>query len=228
MLETAKTCRRNGQAAGGRLGMADVLAKPRAPRLLRQAEQFAALQMVDEARQLARLDHHEQHEVRPLLRRLPERGVALQRRIRRLQIFVRHDAEDVVGGVVALLHPAVDVAAALDLPFVDMRRVAERFQLRADPMRPLAVAVGIADEYIRHSPSPPKIDGAILASRPLQASPAPLGLRRRRLPTSGAATHRRERPYVLFSTGSRAQYLLCFTNYFYALYSIIVFIANLY
>jgi hypothetical protein len=135
------------------------------------------------------LDHYEQHEVRPLFRRLPERGVALQRRIARFQVFVGNDAQNMVGRVVALLHPAVDVTAALDLPFVDVWRMAERLQLRADPMRPLAVAVGIADEYVRHSPPPPKIDVGILALGSLEASPLPAARasRKARLPTGAAA-----------------------------------------
>ena len=56
-----------------------------------------------------------------------------------------------VGGVVARLHPSIDVVAALDLPFVDVRRVAERFQFLGDPKRPVAVAAGIADEDVRHA-----------------------------------------------------------------------------
>ena len=45
-----------------------------------------------------------------------------------------------IGGVVALLHPSVDVVAAFDLPFVHVRGVAERLQLLGDPERPVAVA----------------------------------------------------------------------------------------
>ena len=89
-----------------------------------------------------------------LRRRLPERGVALQGRIGRLQVLVRHDAEHVVGGVVALLHPGIDVVAALDLPFVDVRGVAERLELLGDPERPVAVAARIADEDIGHATHP--------------------------------------------------------------------------
>ena len=96
--------------------------------------------MIGERRQPAGLHRHEQHEARPLRRRLPQRGVALQGRVGRLQVLVRDDAEHVVGGVVALLHPGVDVVAALDLPLVDVRRVAERLELLGDPERPVAVA----------------------------------------------------------------------------------------
>jgi hypothetical protein len=35
--------------------------------------------------------------------------------------------------VVALFHPSIDVAAALDLPFVDVRNMFERFQLLGYP-----------------------------------------------------------------------------------------------
>ena len=56
-----------------------------------------------------------------------------------------------IGGIVALLHPGIDVAARLDLPLVDMRRVAERLQLLADPKSPVLVARRIADENIGHA-----------------------------------------------------------------------------
>jgi hypothetical protein len=56
-----------------------------------------------------------------------------------------------VGGVMALFHPGTDVVAALDLPFVDARRVAERLQLLGNPKRPVAIARCIADENIRHA-----------------------------------------------------------------------------
>jgi len=36
-----------------------------------------------------------------------------------------------VGSVVALLHPGIDVGAALDLPFVDVRDMVERLELLA-------------------------------------------------------------------------------------------------
>ena len=45
-----------------------------------------------------------------------------------------------VGGVVAGLHPGIDVVAAGDLPVMDMRRVAERLELTGDPERPVAIA----------------------------------------------------------------------------------------
>ena len=124
----------------GRLALLHELAEADARRLLGDAVELAAADVIGERRQPARLHRHEQHEARPLRRRLPQRGVALQGRVRRLQVLVRDDAEHVVGGVVALLHPGVDVVAALDLPLVDVRRVPERLELLGDPERPVAVA----------------------------------------------------------------------------------------
>ena len=63
-----------------------VEAQPR--RLLRHAEQFTAAEMVAERRQAARFDDDKQHKGRPVFRRLPQRGVALEGRIGRPQIFV--------------------------------------------------------------------------------------------------------------------------------------------
>src|SRR5438105_11640697 len=56
-----------------------------------------------------------------------------------------------MGCVEAGLHPGVDILAAFDLPFVDVRLVAERFQLLADPLRKIMIALRIADEEIGHS-----------------------------------------------------------------------------
>ena len=53
-----------------------------------------------------------------------------------------------VGGVVALFHPFVDVVPALDLEIMDVRRVAERLQLLGDPEGPVAVGAGVADEDV--------------------------------------------------------------------------------
>jgi hypothetical protein len=62
----------------------------------------------------------------PATRRLPQRRITLERREGGLEIFIGDDAKHVVGGIKALFHPAIDVAAALDLPFVDVRYVTER------------------------------------------------------------------------------------------------------
>jgi hypothetical protein len=59
-----------------------------------------------------------------------------------------------VGCIVVLFHPAVDVIAALDLPIVDMRYVAESFKFTPDPKRPLAIVARIADENIDHVDAP--------------------------------------------------------------------------
>jgi hypothetical protein len=73
-----------------------------------------------------------------------------------------------VGSVVALLHPGIDVAAALDLPFVDVWDMAERFELLGDPERPVAVGGSIADENIGHRVCANSLDrgrGSMLARR---------------------------------------------------------------
>ena len=96
--------------------------------------------MVGECRQPARPNCDQKDETGPFGGRLPERGIAFERRVGRLQVVVRDDAEHMIGGVVALLHPGVDVVAALDLPFVNVRHMAERLQLLGDPERPVAIA----------------------------------------------------------------------------------------
>ena len=67
-----------------------------------------------------------QHEARPLRCRLPDRRVAFEGGIGSLQIVVGDDTQHMVGGLVALLHPGVNVVAAIDLPFVDARRMPKR------------------------------------------------------------------------------------------------------
>jgi hypothetical protein len=57
----------------------------------------------------------------------------------------------------ARFHPGIDVLAALDLPFMDVRRVAQRFELLGDPERPVPVAARIADEDIGHARSSRRI-----------------------------------------------------------------------
>jgi hypothetical protein len=110
--------------------------------------------MVREHRQPRRLDRDEQNKPRAAVRRFPQRRVALERRVWRLQIVVGDDAQHVVGCVKALFHPAVNVVAALDLPFVHMRHVAERRQLLTNPVRPIAIGGRIGDEKIRHRRRP--------------------------------------------------------------------------
>jgi hypothetical protein len=57
----------------------------------------------------------------------------------------------VVSGIVSRFHPSVDVVTAFDLPFVNMRRVAEGLQLLGNPKRPVAIAARVADEDIGHA-----------------------------------------------------------------------------
>src|SRR5271166_3252638 len=61
------------------------------------------------------------------------------------------DAEHVMGRIDAGLDPAVDILAASNLPFVDVRGLTHRLQLLADPLRPLAIALGVADKVIGHA-----------------------------------------------------------------------------
>jgi hypothetical protein len=149
MFETAADL--PGKAAGfGRLAVPNEFAEAQPRRLLQHAEQFATAQMVAERWQAARLDDDEQHKARPVLRRLPQRRIALQGRIGRLQIFVRHYTQYMVGRVVPGLHPGVDVIAGADLPFMHIGFVAKRLQLLGDPHRPVVVAAGVADKNIGH------------------------------------------------------------------------------
>src|SRR5262244_798233 len=55
-----------------------------------------------------------------------------------------------IGGIVPLLHPGIDVVAALDLPFVDVRRVAEGAEFVRDPERPVTIAARVTDENVGH------------------------------------------------------------------------------
>ena len=55
-----------------------------------------------------------------------------------------------VRGVVALLHPRINIVATFNLPLVDVRHMTKGFQLLGDPEGPVAVAAGVADENIDH------------------------------------------------------------------------------
>src|SRR5262245_59090688 len=59
-----------------------------------------------------------------------------------------------ISSVVALLHPRVDVVAALDFPFVDVRCVAEGAKFVRDPKGPIAVTARVADVDVRHDHGP--------------------------------------------------------------------------
>jgi hypothetical protein len=54
-----------------------------------------------------------------------------------------------VGSIVALFHPAVDVVAVLDFPIL-VRQVAEGLQLRGDPECAPSIAACITDDAPRH------------------------------------------------------------------------------
>jgi len=138
---------------GGGIGsraLSHELVEAQACRVFRYIEEIAAAHVVAERRQPALFHDHEQHEAGPLARRLPQSGVAFERRVGGLQIIVGHDAEHVLGSVVVRLHPGVDVVAVLDLPFVDVRGVAKFLQLRGDPECPVAITLGVADEELGH------------------------------------------------------------------------------
>jgi hypothetical protein len=81
-------------------------------------------------------------------------GVALQRGTGRLEVVVRDHAQHVVGRVVVGLYPGHDVVAGLDLPLMDMGGMAEAVQVLGDPVRPLPVRAGVADEVSCHVPIP--------------------------------------------------------------------------
>jgi hypothetical protein len=124
---------------------------------LGNAEKLAAANVIAERRQIARVHDHRKSETRPLRRRLPLRGPAFDGRIGRLdivQIVVRHHAEHVIGGLMAPFHPGVNIVAGLDLPFVNVMRVAKGFQFLGDPECPGAVGLRIADKDVGHAHRP--------------------------------------------------------------------------
>ncbi len=149
-----------------RLGLGQICGEARPGVVLAQAEKRATLDVRHCHRRLAVFNEHRQHEVRPFARGGPLRRAALPTRIVLSQIVGADDAKHAIRLLEALLHPGRDVAACVNLPFMDMRRMAERLQLLADPERPLPVAACVADEDIRHARPPAVVDGA-LSSREL-------------------------------------------------------------
>lgn len=109
-----------------RLAPRHELAEAQARRTIGDAEKLATEKMVAERWQLAGFYNHEQNKAWPVAGCLPQCRMAFERRIRRLQIFVRDDAEHIVGGIEALFHPGVNVFAALDLPLMNVRRARSR------------------------------------------------------------------------------------------------------
>ena len=97
-------------------------------------------------------DEYRQGEVRPLAGGGPCRRLTFPTRIGRGEVGLAYDAKDMVSAVVTLLHPSGDVAAGGNLPFMDMRGMAELLQLLSDPERPVAVDPRIADEDVRQLP----------------------------------------------------------------------------
>jgi hypothetical protein len=80
-----------------------------------------------------------------------------------------------VGRVVALLHPAVDVVTGVDLELMDVWRVAESLQLLRDPVGPVAVAGCVGDEEM----SATRPNSSALHER-LRAGASPVFIPRRR------------------------------------------------
>ncbi len=128
------------------------VAEPLAGGVLRHTVKLTALEVPDQRRQHAGRDHDIQHKPGGLfLPRAPFPGLAFQGRIASLQVGFRHNAENVVRVAVSLVHPGQDVFALGDLPLMHMWRVAEGVQLRGDPMRPVTVGAGVADEDVEHA-----------------------------------------------------------------------------
>ena len=71
-----------------------------------------------------------------------------------VSLGTRPNAEHAVGCVHALLHPGIDVVTRLYLRLIDVRRMTQRAQLLGGPERPIAIALRVADEYIRHARRP--------------------------------------------------------------------------
>ena len=145
-------------------GLGQEVAQAQAGRIFGHPEQLATADVVAERGQPAGLHRHQEDEARPLGGGLPERGVALQGRVGRLQVLVRDHAEHVVGGIMAPLHPGVDVVAALDLPLVNVGHVTERLELPRDPVGPVPLAAGIADEDVGHARTPASLRGKPIAT----------------------------------------------------------------
>jgi hypothetical protein len=123
--------------------------------LLLEADEVATAEVIDEARQADRSDDEQQHVAFLAFHHPPQRRASFpggKRSFVFVQVVRGNDAQDVVGLVVSLLHPADDILAWPDLPIVNMRLMMERRQFLRDPMRPLLVALGEADEDVRHAP----------------------------------------------------------------------------
>jgi hypothetical protein len=102
-------------------------------------------------RHFARLDENGDCEIGAIVEGCPLSRPTLQTRIRLNEIRARHDAKNVVGSPMALLHPFHNVATGGDFPVMNVRGVAERFEFVPDPKRPIAITPRIADENIGHA-----------------------------------------------------------------------------
>ena len=116
--------------------------------VLAETMKIAALERREQGRRFAWLDEDGQHEVRPFGDRGPLASLALKTGIRPLQVCLGDNAEHAVGSIMRSLH---NVGACGNFPCVDVRDMAERFQLKPDPVRPFAILAGIANEYVRHA-----------------------------------------------------------------------------
>ena len=161
----------------GRSGLAQKLCNASSRLLLLEADEVAAAEVIDEARQPDRFDDEQQHVAFPALHHPPQRRTSLpggKRGFVFVQVVRGNDAEHVIGLVVPLLHPADDILARSDLPIVNMRLMMERRQFLRDPMRPLLVALREADEDVRHAP-PPAVRNGASSYREIRGATAPLG-----------------------------------------------------
>ena len=89
-------------------------------RLLCHPEELATPDMVRKHRQPSRLDHDEKDKPRLATRRPPECRITLEGRKWGLEISVGDDADGSAAS--RRFHPGIDVAAAVDLPFMDVPR----------------------------------------------------------------------------------------------------------
>jgi hypothetical protein len=131
----------------------EVVAQSLASYFIGNSVDFAALVMVRERRYPTRLHSYEQSEARSLACRLPQRRITFEcgeRGFGSIQILVRNHTKHVVCSIVAFLHPTVDVLASPELPVVKTWHMPEPLKLNADPMRPLTICLGIADEDVGH------------------------------------------------------------------------------
>jgi hypothetical protein len=113
--------------------------------------EIAALQRREEYGYFARLDEDRQRKIWSAGHCGPLPRAALQTGIGCLQIFFGYDTEHMGGGVGLHFHPSHNIGAARHLPFVDVRTMAEIFELMPDPECTIAISRRVTDENIRHA-----------------------------------------------------------------------------